>query len=95
MVCQKLRAIHRQVQKLDRINLDPLSGSDQLGSTWIISDHKKKLNKFETLTHLKVEWYKYKHFYVLFFFKSVLCNLNCNTKTKGDCIQYLPTGWTP
>ena len=32
----------RQVQKSDRINLDRQSGSDQLGSTQIVSDYEKK-----------------------------------------------------
>ena len=47
----------RQVQKSDRINSDYQSGSDQLGSTWITSDHEKniKLNEIETFAHLKVE----------------------------------------
>ena len=33
---------NRQVQKSDRINSDRESGSDQLGSTRIVSDHEKK-----------------------------------------------------
>ena len=47
----------RQVQKSDQINSDRQSRSDQLGSTWIISDHEKniKLNEIETFTHLKVK----------------------------------------
>ena len=47
----------RQVQKSDRINSDRQSGSDQLGSTRIVSDHEKniKLNEIETFTHLKVK----------------------------------------
>ena len=48
----------RQVQKSDRINSDRQSGSDQLGSTRIDSDHEKKnitLKKTETFTHLKVK----------------------------------------
>ena len=32
----------RQVLKSDRINSDRQSGSDQLGSTRIVSDHEKK-----------------------------------------------------
>ena len=46
------------VQKLDRINSDRQSGSDQLGSTRIVSDHEKniKLNEIETFTHLKVKY---------------------------------------
>ena len=42
----------RQVQKLDRINSDRQSGSDQLRST-----HEKniKLNEIETFIHLKVK----------------------------------------
>ena len=48
---------HRHVQKSDRINSDRQSGSDQLGSTRIVSDHEKniKLNEIETFTHLKVK----------------------------------------
>ena len=37
----------RQVQKSDRNNLDHQSGSDQLGSTLIDSDHKKIKNNKE------------------------------------------------
>ena len=37
----------RQVQKSDRINSDHQSGSDQLGSTRIDSDHKKIKNNKE------------------------------------------------
>ena len=47
----------RQAQKSDRINSDRQSGSDQLGSTRIVSDHEKtiKLNEIETITQLKVK----------------------------------------
>ena len=48
----------RQVQKSDGINSDRQSGSDQLGSTRIVSDNEKKnikLNEIETFTHLKVK----------------------------------------
>ena len=50
--------IMRQVQKSDGINSDRQSGSDQLGSTRIVSDNEKKnikLNEIETFTHLKVK----------------------------------------
>ena len=36
----------RQVQKSDQINSDRQSRSDQLGSTWIISDHEKNKIKW-------------------------------------------------
>ena len=48
----------RQVQKSDRMNSDRQSGSDQLGSTRIVSDHEKKnikLNEIKTFSHLKVK----------------------------------------
>ena len=48
--------LNRQVQTSDRINSDRQSGSDQLGSTRIVSDHEKnnELNEIETFTYLKV-----------------------------------------
>ena len=39
--------LKRQVQKSDRINSDHQSGSDQLGSTRIDSDHRKIKNNKE------------------------------------------------
>ena len=44
----------RQVQKSDRINSDRQSGSDQLGSTWIMKKNIK-LNEIDTFTDLMVK----------------------------------------
>ena len=50
----RIYLLNRQVQKLDRINSDRRSGSDQLVSTRV-EEKNIKLNEIETFTHLKVK----------------------------------------
>ena len=53
--CEEILQIKdRQVQKSDQINSDRQSGSDQLGSTRIASDHEKNI-KFNIIERLKFQ----------------------------------------